>query len=72
MRRFEFHLDISAQRYLSYYRGTVRQVFVQCVDGATMQFPASLLTQFVTVDGIHGDFVLICDDNGKGSDVNRL
>lgn len=29
MRRFEFHLDISAQRYLSYYRGTVLQVVVQ-------------------------------------------
>ena len=71
MKRFEFHLDISAQRYLSYYRGTVRQVVVQCADGASVQFPASFLTQFVAVNGIHGDFVLTCDDNFKGSELQR-
>jgi hypothetical protein len=58
MKRFEFHLDISAQRYLSDYRGAVRQVVVQCKDGSSVQFPASFLTQFVAVNGTHGDFVL--------------
>lgn len=71
MKRFEFNLDISAQRYLSYYRGTVRQVVVRCTDGASVQFPASFLTQFVSANGIHGDFVLTCDDNFKGSELRR-
>jgi hypothetical protein len=71
MKRFEFHLDISAQRYLAYYRGTARQVVAQCMDGTSVQFPASLLTQFVAVNGIHGDFVLTCDDNFKRSELHR-
>ena len=71
MKQFEFHLNVSAQRYLNYYRGTVRQVVVQCTNGTTVQFPASFLTQFVAVNGIHGDFVLMCDDNFKGSELRR-
>ena len=72
MKRFEFHLDISAQRYLSYYRGTVRQVVVQCTNGASVQFPASFLTQFVSVNGMHGDFVLTCDEKNKCIGLERL
>jgi hypothetical protein len=72
MKRFEFQLSISSQRYLDYYRGTVKQVVAKCTDGATVQFPASLLIQFVTNNGIHGDFVLTCDDSNKGSQLQRL
>jgi hypothetical protein len=37
-----------------------------CSDGTTMQFPAGLLTPFVTSSGIRGAFVLTCDEGGKG------
>ena len=72
MKRFEFHLDISSERYLSYYRGTVSQVIVQCFNGVSVQFPASMLTQFVSTSGVHGNFVLTCDDNFKSSHLKRL
>jgi hypothetical protein len=72
MKRFEFHLDISSERYLSYYKGTVNQVIVQCFNGVSVQFPASMLTQFVSIRGIHGNFALTCDDNFKSSQLNRL
>lgn len=72
MKRFDFHLDISAQRYLSYYSGSVKQVVAQCKDGTSIQFPASFLTQFISTNGIHGEFVLTCDDNGKNSQLQRL
>ncbi|MDR7308363.1 DUF2835 family protein [Rhodoferax saidenbachensis] len=71
MRRFEFGLSISAQDYLQYYRGEVRNVLARCQDGRTIQFPATLLTPFVTGRGIHGSFVLTCDDEGKGSRLLR-
>jgi hypothetical protein len=71
MKQFEFRLGISAQQYLAYYRGTVRQVVVRCSNGTSIQLPAALLTQFVTTAGIHGDFVLTCDENGKGSELRR-
>jgi len=72
MPRFEFHLDLSPERYLPYYRGSIRQVLVRCRTGQTVQFPASLLTAFVTAEGIHGDFVLTCDDRNKGANLQRL
>lgn len=72
MRRFEFQLSISAQQYLDYYRGSVRQVLVRCTTGETIQFPAAHLTPYVSTAGIHGRFVLTCDDAGKGSTLQRL
>ena len=72
MHRYEFQLNISSERYLAYYRGTVHQVVVRCFDGVTIQFPASLLKQFITSTGIHGNFALTCEDNLKGANLQRL
>ncbi len=71
MKRFEFVLSISSQQYLAYYRGSVRQVVAQSTTGATVQFPAALLTPFVTTAGISGRFVLTCEDSGKGAELRR-
>jgi len=65
MKRYEFQLNISSETYLAYYRGTAKQVVARCFDGVTIQFPASHLQPFVTATGIHGNFVLICDDHHK-------
>ena len=72
MRQFEFALSIPSQQYLQYYRGAVRQVVAQTHSGETVQFPAGLLTPFVTAAGISGRFVLTCDDTGKGAQLQRL
>jgi hypothetical protein len=72
MKRYEFRLQISADQYLDYYRGVARHVVVMCRNGKTVQFPASLLQRFVTEEGIHGDFVLTCDEEHKGADLRRL
>ncbi len=71
MKQFEFHLSISEQQYLHYYRGTIKQVVVMSATGKTIQFPASLLTKFVTSAGVHGHFVLTCDDDFKGTVITR-
>jgi len=70
--RYEFHLQISSEQYLDYYRGEVRSVVARTADGQTVQFPASLLQRFVTHDGIHGHFVLTCDKNHKNAELQRL
>jgi hypothetical protein len=72
MNRFEFSINLSAQEYLQYYRGSVDKVIAQCTDGTTIQFPAVLLKPFVTSGGIRGNFVLSCDENGKGSEIVRV
>jgi hypothetical protein len=72
MKRFEFHLRMSHQQYLDYYRGAIKHVVVQCHSGVKIQFPAALLTPFVSPSGVSGHFVLTCDENGKGSHIQRL
>ena len=72
MNRYEFHLRITADQYLDYYRGTVRHVVVRCTTGQNVQFPASLLQQFVTTDGITGRFALTCDAQFRNSRLERL
>jgi Protein of unknown function (DUF2835) len=72
MNRYEFNLRITADQYLDYYRGTIRHVLVRCSTGQNVQFPASLLQQFVTTEGIHGHFVLTCDEHHRNPRLERL
>ena len=71
-KRFEFSLSLSAEQYLAYYQGAASKVVVRCTDGQSIQFPARLLTRFVTNQGIQGQFVLTCSDDMKGSTLARL
>jgi hypothetical protein len=71
MKHYEFYLSIPPEKYLAYYRGTAKLVVVRCTDGLSIQFPASLLQQYVMPEGIHGNFVLTCDDNHKGANLQR-
>jgi hypothetical protein len=71
MNRFEFSISLSAQECLRYYGGSINKVVAKCFDGRTVQFPAALLTPFVTGSGVHGAFVMTCDSEGKGAKLNR-
>ena len=72
MHRYAFHLRISSEQYLNYYRGVAKSVVVRATSGETVQFPASLLQRYVSPDGIHGDFVLVCDDQHKCTGLHRI
>jgi len=72
MNRYEFYLRITSDQYLDYYRGTARHVVARCTAGQNVQFPASLLQQFVTQNGISGHFALICDEHNQNSRLERL
>ncbi|MFA5627016.1 MAG: DUF2835 domain-containing protein [Thiohalomonadaceae bacterium] len=67
-----FHLDISAERYLSYYQGVVRQVIATGRDGRRIQFPADKLRPFVSHDGVRGEFELEFDAQNKFIDLRRV
>ncbi len=72
MNRYEFELNLSPERYLHYYRGTVRHIIVRCSTGQTVQFPASLVQRFVSPEGVHGSFVLTCDEKNKCLGLERM
>jgi hypothetical protein len=71
MNRYEFRLDITPEQFLDYYRGILRHVIVECKSGQTVQFPVSQLQRFLTPEGIHGNFVLTCDEHFKNADLQR-
>ena len=72
MNRYEFDLRVTADQYLDYYRGAARQVVVRCTTGQRVQFPAALLQQFVTAEGIRGHFALTCDEHHRNPRLERL
>jgi len=72
MPQFRFRLAISAERYLAFYRGEAREVVARCADGQVVQFPAALLQPFVSTAGIHGAFMLTCNDQNRGARLERI
>jgi len=72
MTRYSFQLRISSERYLDYYRGVVKNVIVRSTAGQTVQFPAALLQKHVTPEGVHGFFVLTCDENCRCVELKRV
>ncbi|MCP4286907.1 MAG: DUF2835 domain-containing protein [Gammaproteobacteria bacterium] len=67
-----FHIGLSADAFLRYYRGSARAVIVRAVDGRRIQLPAANLRPFLLTDGINGEFELTLDNNSKLLDIRRL
>lgn len=67
-----FSLSITADDYLPYYRGQVKDVQVKSHDGRTVRFPANILRPFVGMDGVHGTFVLQYDENNKFKGITKV
>ena len=72
MQRIELNLAISAQEYQRFYRGQVKQVVAQALDGRTIRFHANVLQQVVQHEGIYGRFAIEFDDQGKFQRIVRL
>lgn len=72
MQSIRFYLDISSDVYIAYYKGTAKNVLTNSIDGRSLKFPANILQQFLTHDGIQGLFELRYDSNGKYSDIVRI
>jgi hypothetical protein len=70
--QIRFYLNLSAEKYLSYYQGAVDAVSVVSVDGRRLEFPAVHLRRFVTHDGVRGEFVLQFDANNKFIGLERI
>ena len=65
-------LVIPSDEYKQYYSGTAKHVIAKAADGRNVQFPANVLRPFLTHMGIHGEFILVFDDNFKFIDIRRV
>lgn len=72
MQRMRFSLNISAEKYQSYYMGAARFVRVQTDDGRSLKFPAAELRRFVTHEGVQGRFEITFDDLHKLVGLERI
>ena len=67
-----FRLSLSAEEFLRYYQGQVRQIQVISEGGRTIRFPAAALRPYLTHSGIHGRFEIRFDDNNKFTDMAMI
>jgi hypothetical protein len=70
--RIVVDLAISADEYLAYYSGSVRQVVAKATDGRIVRFPAAILQRMVGHDGIYGRFAIEFDSAGKFTGISKL
>lgn len=69
---FTFSMKLSKEKYEQFYRGTVRNIIVMTHQGVSVQFPASAVRNFVTSEGISGNFIITMDSNNKLVSLQRL
>lgn len=72
MDRICFYLNISPDRYLSFYQGVARNVVVHDHGGRRIQFPAERLRPFITQNGICGEFELEFDADHRFVAMRRI
>jgi len=72
MPRKYFKLNISADAYLAYYRGSSQSIVTQSEDGHRIQFPANELRKFVSHAGIHGRFEITYSRDNKLLDIRKM
>ena len=63
---------ISADEFLRLYRGTARTVVAPARNGQMISFPATILQQFVSHDGVHGSFQIVITEENKLISIERL
>ena len=67
-----FSLSISPQELQRYYRGEAQSVVVLSDKGLRLQFPASLLRQFVKPGGVTGRFEIEYNELGRLIEIRAL
>ncbi|OPX56668.1 Protein of unknown function [Oceanospirillum multiglobuliferum] len=72
MQEYVFSISVSAEEYMSYYSGQVRNVIVHDTYGRRVQLPANVFRPFVTHNGIHGRFRVTVGDNHKLQGIERI
>lgn len=65
-------LTISSDRYLAFYKGMADTVVTRAEDGRKVKFPARVLRQFLTHDGIDGEFAIQFNENHKFVGIKKL
>lgn len=66
------NISISPDEYRRWYEGSAQNVFTYSVDGRSVSFPAPILRQFVTRDGIRGRFLIRFDPENRFEGIEQI
>lgn len=72
MQEIILDITIDKEEWLRIYRGEANIVYAISRDGRSVQFPASILSKYVTHNGIDGSFVIHINDAGKFQSIIKL
>jgi hypothetical protein len=72
MQKVTVRLNISSERFQSYYQGVVESVVATTSDGRRVQFPARVLRPFLSYQGVQGTFEIIFDAKLKFQTIRRV
>ena len=70
--RLTFKLAISAEAYLSVYKGHAKKITTLASDGRRVEFSADKVREFLTHDGIYGVFEMEITTEQKFLSIRRL
>lgn len=66
------NLSISPDEYQRWYQGSAKNVRARAVDGRSVIFPAPILRQFVTHQGIRGRFSISFDAENRFHSIKKI
>ncbi|MDN5368775.1 MAG: hypothetical protein PWP74_83 [Shewanella sp.] len=69
---FYFRLNLSFEEFKPYYQGMAEAVQVRDVHGKILQINGRHFRQFLSADGIHGQFKLVVDRQGNFQSITRI
>jgi adenine deaminase len=67
-----FHLALSSEKYLAYYKGHAQSIQTRSIDNKRIRFPANAIREFLTHEGIYGLFEIQFDENNKLIKINKI
>ncbi len=70
--KVQFYLKLTKEEFLAYYQGHKMFVRVRTHQGFTIQFRAKHLRQWVTLDGVEGEFEIIFDKGKQFVSIKML
>ena len=72
MKECRIHLSIPRKECLRYYQGQVTKISARTVGGQVIQSPANIIKQFVTTEGLYGEFRIVYGDDHKLVRIDRV
>jgi hypothetical protein len=72
VKEIKFSIALPGQELKRYYEGSARLIVVKDYTGKTIQFSVDLLRDFVTREGVYGEFSMRVDSNNKFIELKKL